>query len=159
MHTFFLNLTNILLVTRFQDLCPSKIFLSCRNTCGLHIVNKSSPDLARHVSHTRNLPSYARHLLFTYTSRDTYFIPKPYPGPPASRVGSHTRRNASVFYPPKFYYQTPRSHYPGTCGRRRKLTDPQSTSSRQRLNYVHSKNIYIYALIKILGYAPLFFGP
>jgi hypothetical protein len=110
MHTLFLNLTNILLVTRFHDLCPSKIFLCCRNTCGLYTVNNSSPDLARHVSHQRALPSYARHELFTYSSSDTYVIPKPYPGPPDSRADSHTRRIASLFFPPNFFYKTRSRH-------------------------------------------------
>jgi hypothetical protein len=80
MHTLFLNLTMILLVTRFHDLSPSKIFLCYRNTCGQHSVNNSSPDLALHISQPRTLPSYAGHVLFTYSSRDTTSFPNHTPG-------------------------------------------------------------------------------
>jgi hypothetical protein len=73
MHTHFLNLTNILLVTRFHDLCSSKTFLMLSQNVRATYRQQLIPRPRRHVSHPRTLPSCARHVLFTYSSRGTSF--------------------------------------------------------------------------------------
>jgi hypothetical protein len=123
-----------------------------------------SPDLTHHVSHPRTLPSGTRHVLFTYSSRDTYnVIPKPYPGhiirgPTAIHEGSPHSFFRLNFNTKHHVRPIPKR----ADGRSRKLTEPQSTSSPQRLNYIHSKRpLYKYMYTnKTYGLCtPIFGGP